>query len=165
MYFYPKAILKFYSELSREELISNINYVQKMDSLKNIYSSKIKPGNRFEIITNENGFELWERLFVLFSPVKFYKISTAVWKNSGVGTELLIEVKLLNRITIFRFLFILAIAIVPACYIYLFAGFAAILWPCFLYFASMTNFTFQVWQIEDLVIHNICNKKVKKLSV
>lgn len=129
-----------------------------------MYFSLLKAESRFEIIPTENGFDLWERILLLFTPIKLYKTSNVQWHSSGSGTEITVEISTPKTILITRLLIGTLVVIIPAYFLFLIVGFASFLWPFFIYFASMLSFSFRVWQIEDLVIHKICGKKVKKLG-
>jgi hypothetical protein len=164
MYFYPKAKLKFHLELTVEEIISQINYIRKADSEKVFHFAKMKSENRFEIIVIENGFELKERFIFLFSPVNFYKIAEAKWTVLEKGIELKIEVTPPNWFLIVQMIKMLFIGSFFSYFLFPVVGVTCLLFPFLIYFFFMFQFSRQVWQIEDLVIHKISNKKARKIQ-
>lgn len=160
MYFSLKADLKFYSVSDEESLSTRIKFLQR----SNYQSSKIwfwpKREDRYTILPQKNGFELNDSL----STSKGMEIvANGIFKTSAKGTEISIKVRPVKWSLWLYLLLMTGMSIlVVYCFWHLCGAISLFFIPIpYLFIAFI--FTVKVWDVENVVIHKICEERAHKI--
>ena len=162
MHFLLKVDSKFYAERDAESLFMRLNFLQLTDSKKTNSWFWGTREDRFEIIRpHKNGFELEERTY----NQKGIKVrAVATMKTSGVGTEISLQIRPVKW-SLYLQLFVMAAMFSFLTYfMWSLCGPVCLILIPFFYLFILFGFMVRVWDIENIIIHKICEKRVRKIQ-